>query len=687
MLVHSSQMSGIFHRTMMFPFTNGVHSNVTFPDSEQDDANKFVINRRRSLSVPSDTQFMMAFAWTVPMEKLMFELFSSIIYVDTTADTNNEGRPLLTMAGKDTSSRLFPIIRAFLPNQQMWTFRWVFSVLLPRAYSKRILSKVQIIITDGDSQETNQLDNALSLYFPQARRVQCGWHIVNRSWNSNIEGPTSFPKNMRPLYDCIRNICHTWIYSFMTSSNCETFEEYVLSKHLFLRFIGNPRVSDGIGGTLSAHIQTWFKNYVEPHEQQFCFYLRKNLLHFGEYSNSAAEGGIHSNIKNCTAPVRPSHTLHRSMAILTKNAVREAKQKNAKRYKDINSSRTYCIGDQFNEVIDQAFVHLESCCNIAYKYKCIRCSESEFLVTRNLQMYPYESVVHIPRFVRVRKVSLRYGKIVCDCTMRKTFGLVCPHVVHVKRMCDETFSPSFRDISCIWWKVYSAVSEFPESEKYLRWFRLLKNREIVGIEITLEEIAHIPIHEGVLPPCFVYDKKHPKCVNYPPSMCNMRQVFSGGPGNMRIIQTMTMDSDSLSLESDSLSFNVTNNTDNDSLCDTVDDSNNNEDSSLRNATGDDYNDFFQRLLEQDNDVQCKGNPLANPYGYLKMSFCEMTEIMKGNATLEELKDVKQYLDNVTHELMGRVGSENRNVRNPESEYVSSNVNFKKRFKSHGTGFV
>ena len=82
---------------------------------------------------------------------------------------------------------------------------------------------------------------------------------------------------------------------------------------------------------------------------------------------------------------------------------------------------------------------------------------------------------------------------------------------------------------------------------------------------------------------------------------------------MRIIQTMTMDSDSLL-------FNVTNNTDNDLLCDTVDDSNNDEDSSLRNATGNDSDDFFQRLLEQDNDVQCKGNPLANPYGYLKMSF-------------------------------------------------------------------
>ena len=113
---------------------------------------------------------------------------------------------------------------------------------------------------------------------------------------------------------------------------------------------------------------------------------------------------------------------------------------------------------------------------------------------------------------------------------------------------------------------------------------------------------------------------------------------------MRIIQTMRMDSDSLS-------FNVTNNTDNDSLCDTVDDSNNNEESSLRNATGDDSDDFFQGLLEPNNDVQYKRNPLANPYGYLKMSFGEMTEMMKGSATLEELKDVKKYLDNVHHLML------------------------------------
>ena len=78
------------------------------------------------------------------LEKRLFELFPYVIYVDTTADTNNEGRPLLTMAGKDTSSRMFSLVREFLPNQQMWTFRWVFSVLLPKAYGKHILSNVQV---------------------------------------------------------------------------------------------------------------------------------------------------------------------------------------------------------------------------------------------------------------------------------------------------------------------------------------------------------------------------------------------------------------------------------------------------------------------------------------------------------------------------------------------------------------
>ena len=145
----------------------------------------------------------------------------------------------------------------------------------------------------------------------------------------------------------------------------------------------------------------------------------------------------------------------------------------------MNSSRTYCINVSYNELIDQAQSHLETCCDIKYKYKCIRHSESEFLVTRNLEKYPYENVNHIPRFIRVRKVNIFNGKLICDCTLRKTFGLVCPHIIHVKRLSDEYFFPSFRDVSCIWWKLYSAITQFSDSEKYIRYFRILRKKKLL----------------------------------------------------------------------------------------------------------------------------------------------------------------------------------------------------------------
>ena len=142
---------------------------------------------------------MMAFAWVTPLEKLRFKMFPMVIYCDATMDTNNEGRPLLTMTGKDTSSKTFTILRVYLPNQQMWVFRWVFNVLLPEMYGNQVLSNVNTFITDGDSQEISQLDNAITTFFPRVKRIRCGWHIINRGWMHHIEGPKSFHKKLLPV--------------------------------------------------------------------------------------------------------------------------------------------------------------------------------------------------------------------------------------------------------------------------------------------------------------------------------------------------------------------------------------------------------------------------------------------------------------------------------------------------------
>ena len=45
------------------------------------------------------------------------------------------------------------------------------------------------------------------------------------------------------------------------------------------------------------------------------------------------------------------------------------------------------------------------------------------------------------------------------------------------------------------------------------------------------------------------------------------------------------------------------------------------------------------------------SPINNPYGYLKSSFTEMTSLMKGNLSLNEIREVKHYMDGICNEII------------------------------------
>ena len=93
-------------------------------------------------------------------------MFPEVIIVDTVFSTNNESRPLLTIGDKDSMGKMFIILRAFLPHEQSWGFRWVFSIVLPTMISQHTLQRVQLFISDGDSQEFGQIDNAIIIFSP-----------------------------------------------------------------------------------------------------------------------------------------------------------------------------------------------------------------------------------------------------------------------------------------------------------------------------------------------------------------------------------------------------------------------------------------------------------------------------------------------------------------------------------------
>lgn len=65
-------------------------------------------------------------------------------------------------------------------------FRWLFQVALPSLVGNDVLESIKICITDGDSQETSQLDYAIEQVMKRAIRIHCAWHIVSQGLKKQV---------------------------------------------------------------------------------------------------------------------------------------------------------------------------------------------------------------------------------------------------------------------------------------------------------------------------------------------------------------------------------------------------------------------------------------------------------------------------------------------------------------------
>ena len=108
-----------------------IESILDFNQREMDSFKNNVNFGRVPMSLNNDQKYMMAFAWVNPKELFILEAFPEVVMVDTTKKTNNEKRPLLIPGGIDSNGNMIIFLRVFMPNNQSWMFRWVFSVLFP----------------------------------------------------------------------------------------------------------------------------------------------------------------------------------------------------------------------------------------------------------------------------------------------------------------------------------------------------------------------------------------------------------------------------------------------------------------------------------------------------------------------------------------------------------------------------
>jgi hypothetical protein len=217
--------------------TECLSAKIQLDDCEHADMSEFAAENRDLFDLVRNQELLLGLAYIYPKDKRVFKLFPNVLKIDCTSGTNNEKRPLLTMTVMDQNARSWIIFRALLPNERAWTFKWIFQEVLPNMLGMEFLKQVQVIITDGDSQETTQLDLAIKKIAPHVTRLRCGWHIIDRGWNAHGPKSNAAPLHKKEEWAIVLRVIQKWMYSWMRPGYCESEEELNISKALFVAYI------------------------------------------------------------------------------------------------------------------------------------------------------------------------------------------------------------------------------------------------------------------------------------------------------------------------------------------------------------------------------------------------------------------------------------------------------------------
>lgn len=184
-----------------------------------------------------------------------------------------------------------------------------------------VLQRIMVVISDGDSQETSQLDLAIFQYFRHVQRVRCGWHIVEKGVQSHCPGEKSVAPKQKEAYKTLIKLVKNWIYSWMRPGYCESEDEYHISKVLFFEYLSSHTCLSlcGENKEIQRQIIDFVTRFVLPHEDLFVFFRRKHIRHFDEYNNCSHEGTNYG-LKSHAAGVLPGHSIDNAGERLTYQA-------------------------------------------------------------------------------------------------------------------------------------------------------------------------------------------------------------------------------------------------------------------------------------------------------------------------------------------------------------------------------
>jgi len=233
---------------------------------------------------------MLGAAWIDENGWKMFHRFPEVAFFDTTFKTNNEGRPLFLMVGRDSNGRGFIVLRIYMPNETKAFFMWIFSRVMVMLLGKKAIDRINLLLSDGDAQEYTALDDSTKSHvMTNAYRGRCCRHLVHKTWEKDVGDSSKMndPINAAKYCALIRH----WVYSWMNGKSAHTRQQYELSKDLLFRTMDtNEALKSAVGGHFLGLIKKWLREKIVPNEQFYAFYLRQYNRSFEENTTNIVEG-------------------------------------------------------------------------------------------------------------------------------------------------------------------------------------------------------------------------------------------------------------------------------------------------------------------------------------------------------------------------------------------------------------
>ena len=220
-----------------------------------------------------------------------FKMYPETVFCDITSHSNNKKYHLLTFSCKSAVNKHVVFLKAWIPNQKRFSFRWVFKYAIESLGLDKYFQYTELFMKDGDPQQHNEIKGAMTEYLRNAADAACGWHIVHQGFQKNCPGKKSVGPEHEKKWEQFTDHVKSWIYSWMRPGYCESEEEYKVSKELLFRYIASESALDAAGGNAQhlTRVKEWVRKLVSSHDTLFLHYLRKSKRTFDTFVASGHE--------------------------------------------------------------------------------------------------------------------------------------------------------------------------------------------------------------------------------------------------------------------------------------------------------------------------------------------------------------------------------------------------------------